>query len=99
MAIRKTKIRVNCTTGEREVIEFEVSEERRERERADQERHLRVERDRALAATDWTQLPDAPAAVKKDAKPLRKRLRDWPETQEFRDAVESGELISPPTEG
>jgi hypothetical protein len=41
---------------------------------------LRAKRDKLLAATDWTQLPDIPETTKTLYATYRQRLRDFPET-------------------
>lgn len=48
---------------------------------------LRAERDRLLAASDWTQLPDVPAGTKKKWAEYRQALRDVPDQQSFPLAV------------
>lgn len=40
--------------------------------------NIRGQRDRLLAACDWTQLPDAPSAKKADWATYRQALRDFP---------------------
>lgn len=40
---------------------------------------LRVERDRRLAKSDWTQVEDAPKSMKQEYKSYRQALRDLPE--------------------
>jgi len=48
---------------------------------------VRAERDRLLAATDWTQLPDVPEAVRQAWSVYRQALRDVPQQTSFPDAV------------
>ena len=40
---------------------------------------IRAERDRRIAATDWTQLPDVPDAIKSKWQGYRQALRDIPQ--------------------
>jgi hypothetical protein len=51
----------------------------RDRDRADALIALRAERDRRLAATDWTQTRDQDAAVAAKWMPYRRALRDLPD--------------------
>lgn len=50
------------------------------RELGEAEEALRRKRNKLLAATDWTQLPDVPESVKLPAQEYRQALRDLPET-------------------
>src|SRR6185437_3547082 len=43
---------------------------------------LRRRRDKLLAACDWSQLPDVPAALQEAWRPYRQALRDLPATTE-----------------
>lgn len=49
---------------------------------------VRAERDRLLAATDWTQLPDVPQATKDLWAPYRQALRDVTEQPGFPHDIE-----------
>ena len=44
---------------------------------------IRDARDRMIAATDWTQLPDVPQSIKDKWVPYRKALRDVPQQAGF----------------
>lgn len=44
---------------------------------------VRSKRDSLLAASDWTQLPDVPDAVKSEWATYRQALRDFPQQDEF----------------
>ena len=46
---------------------------------------LRITRDSELMATDWTQLPDVPDAIKNKYTTYRQELRDLPSTDGFPD--------------
>lgn len=46
-------------------------------------RHLRMERDQRIAATDWTQFPDVPESTRALWKPYRQALRDVPQQDGF----------------
>ena len=46
---------------------------------ADDMNWLREERDRKIAATDWTQLPDVPEATRTAWQTYRQALRDVPQ--------------------
>jgi hypothetical protein len=49
---------------------------------------IRAERDALLAATDWTQLPDVPEAIREAYAVYRQALRDIPEQAGFPDDVQ-----------
>jgi hypothetical protein len=49
---------------------------------------IRAERDALLAATDWTQLPDVPEAIREAYAVYRQALRDVPQQAGFPDDVE-----------
>jgi hypothetical protein len=49
---------------------------------------IRAERDALLAATDWTQLPDVPEAIREAYAVYRQALRDVPQQSGFPDDVE-----------
>jgi hypothetical protein len=49
---------------------------------------IRAERDSLLAATDWTQLPDVPEAIREAYAVYRQALRDIPQQSGFPDVVE-----------
>jgi hypothetical protein len=49
---------------------------------------IRAERDALLAATDWTQLPDVPEAIREAYAVYRQALRDITQQAGFPDAVE-----------
>ncbi|QOT74847.1 tail fiber assembly protein [Cupriavidus basilensis] len=54
---------------------------------ADIAANARASRDALLAATDWTQLPDVPAATKAKFAAYRQALRDVPEQPGFPRAI------------
>ena len=49
---------------------------------------IRAERDALLAASDWTQLPDVPEAIRDAYAVYRQALRDIPQQAGFPDVVE-----------
>jgi hypothetical protein len=49
---------------------------------------IRAERDALLAATDWTQLPDVPEAIREAYAVYRQGLRDVPQQSGFPDVFE-----------
>jgi hypothetical protein len=49
---------------------------------------IHAERDALLAATDWTQLPDVPEAIREAYAVYRQALRDIPQQVGFPDVVE-----------
>ena len=49
---------------------------------------MRVERDRLLTATDWTQAKDVPDAVSSKWAPYRQALRDVPQQAGFPDNIQ-----------
>lgn len=76
-----TRQPIDCAWDARLVKDAESWREESEEERAARNwEPVRAERDRRLAATDWTQLPDAPlaAASRKAWAAYRQALRDIP---------------------
>lgn len=73
----------------KEVLEFGFTQdELNDKTRADNAREsalVRVERDKLLAASDWTQLPDSPLSVEKTLKwgAYRQALREIPDQPGF----------------
>ena len=59
---------------------------------------IRAERDRRIAATDWTQLPDVPEETRQLWADYRQALRDVPQQATFPDSVEWPEKPTNPTE-
>jgi hypothetical protein len=73
---------INVETGETRHVPL-TPEELAEREQMATEaplQHLRDDRNALLAASDWTQLPDIPAAKQKAWAAYRQKLRDLPKT-------------------
>lgn len=70
---------------------MEISDEEADAIRAESNRptaeSVRAQRDSLLAASDWTQLPDVPAATREKWAAYRQALRDVTEQAGFPDAV------------
>ena len=90
------KLVCDLQEGTTELVEYEISDASIESSRAMTEHSLRAARNAQLAETDYTQLSDVPDGVGDAAMAYRQALRDWPETDEFKEAVESCMLIEPP---
>ena len=79
---------------ENDVVRDPTPEELAQRAIDDQEAlitkraRFRANRDRLLAATDWTQMPDVPQATKDKWASYRQALRDVPQQAGFPDNIQ-----------
>jgi hypothetical protein len=60
-----------------------MTEEELQKRNSDQADQIRIDRNRLLVESDWTQLPDVPQATKDLWAPYRQALRDMPHQSGF----------------
>jgi hypothetical protein len=95
--MKKPKIYIDCSNGVADIGEWTVPEELKAWRLKRDEAYLRVLRDVVLGGTDWTMLSDIPLKLRNSQADYRQRLREWPETEEFKNAVRDGRIILPPS--